>query len=84
LEATGLGNPHDVCGGVRVERRGVGWRLGEAACATMESDPTIVEAQGAVACGSVAGSRGRGGYHTRFWKVNRMRTMYVPGSETHV
>jgi hypothetical protein len=23
-------------------------------------------------------------YHTRFWKVNRMRTMYVPGSETHV
>jgi hypothetical protein len=22
--------------------------------------------------------------HTRFWKVNRMRTMYVPGSETHV
>jgi hypothetical protein len=19
--------------------------------------------------------------HTRFWKVNRMRTMYVPGSE---
>jgi hypothetical protein len=23
-------------------------------------------------------------YHTRFWKANRMRTMYVPGSETHV
>jgi hypothetical protein len=23
-------------------------------------------------------------YHTRFWKVNRMRTMYVPGSEIHV
>jgi hypothetical protein len=22
--------------------------------------------------------------HTRFWMVNRMRTMYVPGSETHV
>jgi hypothetical protein len=22
--------------------------------------------------------------HTWFWKVNRMRTMYVPGSETHV
>jgi hypothetical protein len=22
--------------------------------------------------------------HTRFWKANRMRTMYVPGSETHV
>jgi hypothetical protein len=22
--------------------------------------------------------------HTRFWKVNRMRTMYVLGSETHV
>jgi hypothetical protein len=22
--------------------------------------------------------------HTRFWKVNRMRTMYVPGSEIHV
>jgi hypothetical protein len=22
--------------------------------------------------------------HTRFWKVNRMRTMYVPTSETHV
>jgi hypothetical protein len=22
--------------------------------------------------------------HTRFWKVNRMRTMYVPGSEAHV
>jgi hypothetical protein len=22
--------------------------------------------------------------HTRFCKVNRMRTMYVPGSETHV
>jgi hypothetical protein len=22
--------------------------------------------------------------HTQFWKVNRMRTMYVPGSETHV
>jgi hypothetical protein len=21
---------------------------------------------------------------TRFWKVNRMRTMYVPGSEIHV
>jgi hypothetical protein len=23
----------------------------------------------------------RQGYHTRFWKVNRMRTMYVSGSE---
>jgi hypothetical protein len=23
-------------------------------------------------------------YHTRFWKANRMQTMYVPGSETHV
>jgi hypothetical protein len=23
-------------------------------------------------------------YHTRFWKANRMRTIYVPGSETHV
>jgi hypothetical protein len=22
--------------------------------------------------------------HTRFWKANRMRTMYVPGSETDV
>jgi hypothetical protein len=22
--------------------------------------------------------------HTRFWKANRMQTMYVPGSETHV
>jgi hypothetical protein len=22
--------------------------------------------------------------HTRFYKANRMRTMYVPGSETHV
>jgi hypothetical protein len=22
--------------------------------------------------------------HTRFWKANQMRTMYVPGSETHV
>jgi hypothetical protein len=22
--------------------------------------------------------------HTRFWKVNRMRTMYVPGSKIHV
>jgi hypothetical protein len=22
--------------------------------------------------------------HTQFWKANRMRTMYVPGSETHV
>jgi hypothetical protein len=22
--------------------------------------------------------------HTRFWKANRMRNMYVPGSETHV
>jgi hypothetical protein len=22
--------------------------------------------------------------HTRFWKVHRMRTMYVSGSETHV
>jgi hypothetical protein len=22
--------------------------------------------------------------HTRFWKANRMRTMYVPGSEIHV
>jgi hypothetical protein len=22
--------------------------------------------------------------HTRFWKVNQMRTMYVPGSEIHV
>jgi hypothetical protein len=22
--------------------------------------------------------------HTRFWKANRMRTMYVSGSETHV
>jgi hypothetical protein len=22
--------------------------------------------------------------HTRFWKVNRMRTMYVPGLEIHV
>jgi hypothetical protein len=24
------------------------------------------------------------GCHTRFWKANRMRTMYVPGSETDV
>jgi hypothetical protein len=23
-------------------------------------------------------------YHTQFWKANRMRTMYVPGSETHI
>jgi hypothetical protein len=23
-------------------------------------------------------------YHTRFWKANRMRTMYVSGSETHI
>jgi hypothetical protein len=22
--------------------------------------------------------------HTQFWKANRMRTMYVPGSETHI
>jgi hypothetical protein len=22
--------------------------------------------------------------HTRFWKANRMRTMYVPGSAIHV
>jgi hypothetical protein len=22
--------------------------------------------------------------HTRFWKANRVRTMYVSGSETHV
>jgi hypothetical protein len=22
--------------------------------------------------------------HTRFWKANGMRTMYMPGSETHV
>jgi hypothetical protein len=22
--------------------------------------------------------------HTRFWKANQMRTMYVPESETHV
>jgi hypothetical protein len=22
--------------------------------------------------------------HTLFWKANRMRTMYVPGSEIHV
>jgi hypothetical protein len=22
--------------------------------------------------------------HTRFWKANRMRIMYVPGSETHI
>jgi hypothetical protein len=22
--------------------------------------------------------------HIRFWKANRMRTMYVPGSETHI
>jgi hypothetical protein len=22
--------------------------------------------------------------HNRFWKANRMRTMYVPGLETHV
>jgi hypothetical protein len=22
--------------------------------------------------------------HTRFWKANQMRTMYMPGSETHV
>jgi hypothetical protein len=27
---------------------------------------------------------GSGTCHTQFWKVNRMRTMYVPGSETHV
>jgi hypothetical protein len=27
---------------------------------------------------------GFGFCHTRFWKANRMRTMYVPGSETHV
>jgi hypothetical protein len=26
----------------------------------------------------------RGFCHTQFWKVNRMRTMYVPGSEIHV
>jgi hypothetical protein len=25
-----------------------------------------------------------GSYHTRFYKANRMRTMYVLGSETHV
>jgi hypothetical protein len=24
------------------------------------------------------------GCHTRFWKVNRMQTMYVLGSETHI
>jgi hypothetical protein len=24
------------------------------------------------------------GCHTRFWKANQMRTIYVPGSETHV
>jgi hypothetical protein len=24
------------------------------------------------------------GCHARFWKVIRMRTMYLPGSETHV
>jgi hypothetical protein len=24
------------------------------------------------------------GCNTQFWKVNRMQTMYVPGSETHV
>jgi sigma54-dependent transcription regulator len=23
-------------------------------------------------------------YHTRFWKANRMRTLYVSGSETHI
>jgi hypothetical protein len=28
---------------------------------------------------------GRGGKcHTRFWKANQMRTMYVPGSETQI
>jgi hypothetical protein len=26
----------------------------------------------------------QGGCHTQFWKANRMRNMYVPGSETHV
>jgi hypothetical protein len=25
-----------------------------------------------------------GACHTRFWKANRMQTMYVPGPETHV
>jgi hypothetical protein len=25
-----------------------------------------------------------GNRHTQFWKANRMRTMYVLGSETHV
>jgi hypothetical protein len=27
---------------------------------------------------------GYGNCDTRFWKANRMRTMYMPGSETHV
>jgi hypothetical protein len=33
--------------------------------------------------GPFIGARGEGssGCHTRFWKANRMRTMYVPGSE---
>jgi hypothetical protein len=30
------------------------------------------------------GVRSKASCHTRFWKANRMRTMYVPGSETHI
>jgi hypothetical protein len=31
-----------------------------------------------------AGDLQVGPCHTRFWKANRMRTMYVTGSETHI
>jgi hypothetical protein len=34
--------------------------------------------------GRSGGSRLVPGCHNQFWKANRMRTMYVPGSETHV
>jgi hypothetical protein len=42
----------------------------------------------AAARGRAIGREGRARHrrdcHTQFWKVNRMRTMYVPRSEIHV
>ena len=43
--------------------------------------------RGTGAVATFAGAYAKGGdmqCHTRFHKVNRMQTMYVPGSETHV
>jgi hypothetical protein len=43
-----------------------------------------VRERGRLASGSDLPVRDEMLCHTWFWKANRMRTMYVPGSETHV